>query len=139
PSTPVTSVRVKSLITSPAEGEVLRPGSHTVHGVAWSGDGPVTMVEVSAGLADGTALGRWTSAALIEPGVPHTWTHWSCALELPRAGFYVLRVRARDRSGALQPEHARWNYRGVGTNSWHAVPFEIRGEPTSTSSHGADE
>jgi len=124
---PVTTVRVKSLVTWPAEGAVLPPGRHTVHGVAWSGGGRVRSVELSATPTDGSGNARWAHATLLDEASGHTWVQWSCQLELERPGFYVLRVRATDERGESQPEHARWNFRGVGTNSWHAVPVEIRG------------
>jgi DMSO/TMAO reductase YedYZ molybdopterin-dependent catalytic subunit len=123
---PVTSIRTKSLITWPGEGQVLSPSRLTVHGVAWSGERRLKSVELSVDRGDGPHDVRWISAALVDPGVPHTWTHWSCDVDLSRPGFYVLRVRATDSDGTVQPEHARWNFRGVGTNSWHAVPVEVR-------------
>jgi len=45
---PVTALKVKSLIASPRHGEVVQPGSCTIRGFAWSGEGEVNQVEVSA-------------------------------------------------------------------------------------------
>ena len=56
---PVTALNVKSLITWPAEGARLAPGRIEVRGVAWTGDGHVTRVEVAVG-PDGEP--RWHPA-----------------------------------------------------------------------------
>ena len=57
---PVTSLKVKSLITMPRHGEVVRRGGYTVEGAAWSGEGPIARVELSIDggreLAGGRAL-----------------------------------------------------------------------------------
>jgi len=47
--TPATSIRVKSLITWPREGQRLSPGVHSLRGVAWSGTGRIVRVEVNVG------------------------------------------------------------------------------------------
>src|SRR5215210_3039957 len=47
PHEPVTLMRVRARITDPAHGSSLSRGTHTLHGKAWSGTGPVTRVDVS--------------------------------------------------------------------------------------------
>jgi hypothetical protein len=51
---------------------------------------------------------------------------WELPCDLPHPGFYVLRVRATDERGQQQPAQAEWNFRGVGNNSIHCVPIEVR-------------
>ncbi|HKV90014.1 MAG TPA: molybdopterin containing oxidoreductase, partial [Thermoplasmata archaeon] len=61
------------------------------------------------------------------PGRPtHAWVAWEADLEFPRAGHYVLRARASDERGDVQPLRAEWNFRGVANNSMHAVPVIVR-------------
>ncbi len=132
PKPPVTSVRVKSLVTWPKEGQVLAPGPHRLRGVAWSGEASILRVDVST--SPETASGAvWKPARLLPGSTPYSWSHWEFLCDIPRSGFYVLRVRATDENGNSQPVQAEWNFRGVGNNSIHCVPIEVRrgGPPDS--------
>lgn len=127
PHRPVTRMRVKSLITRPREGQVLAAGVHSVRGVAWSGHGRIVRVEVSLGAhPDALEEGTWHPATLSGGESPHSWTHFSFDCPMDHPGYYVLRARATDDKGNVQPLQARWNFRGVGANSMHAVPIEVR-------------
>jgi DMSO/TMAO reductase YedYZ molybdopterin-dependent catalytic subunit len=124
---PVTTVRVKSLITWPKEGSVVAAGVHPIRGVAWSGSGRVVRVEVSVGgPTDPPDDEVWRPAVLADHGSRYEWTHWEVPCELSRPGFYVLRVRATDERGHVQPRDAKWNFRGLANNSIHQVPVEVR-------------
>jgi sulfane dehydrogenase subunit SoxC len=108
---------VNSVITSPSGGQRLsRPGFHAINGLAWSGGGAITRVEVSA---DG---GRnWKEAQIAEPvhRIAHTrfyfpW-HWD-------GGETVLMSRATDERGDVQPALAELNrIYGVDTGYWLAI------------------
>jgi len=109
--TPVSRMRVKSMITTPDEGA--RVSRHFVaRGWAWSGYGAITRVEV--GLDGGDS---WSDATLGIPESPHAWTPWECALQTTRVGRFSLRSRATDASGATQPDHIIWNQLGYGNNA----------------------
>jgi len=92
---------VKSLLTRPSGGMQLDgPGFYELSGLAWSGRGRITRVDVSA---DGGA--SWAEAALNEPvlaqcftrfRVPWQWNGKPC----------VLQSRATDDTGAVQPTRA---------------------------------
>ncbi len=132
PRTPVTAMRVKSLITWPTEGAVIAPGPHKIRGVAWSGEAPILRVDVST--EPSTGAGEvWRPARLIGGSTRHAWVHWELLCDLPHAGFHVFRVRATDELGHTQAQQAEWNFRGVGNNSIHCVPVEVRhgGPPDS--------
>lgn len=111
---PVTTMRVRSLITSPAAGETVRAGRVRVEGVAWSGAQPIVRVDVA--LDDGD----WLPAVLDADARPAEPAGWSIDAEL-EAGRHRLRVRATDASGATQPESADWNELGYGNNAVHVV------------------
>ncbi len=92
---------VKSLLTKPSAGMRLDgPGFYELGGLAWSGRGRVTRVEVSA---DGGA--SWADAALNDPVLPQCFTrfrvpwHWD-------GKPCVLQSRATDETGAVQPTRA---------------------------------
>jgi sulfane dehydrogenase subunit SoxC len=91
-------MEVKSVITRPAVGLSLRgSGFYEISGLAWSGNGSIRQVEVSA---DG---GRtWAAAALQGPVLPKApvrfrapW-HWN-------GGPAILQSRATDDAGMVQP------------------------------------
>lgn len=92
-------MEVKSLITSPSFGQRLRvPDVYEVRGLAWSGRGRVRKVEVSA---DGGK--SWAEAALQGPVLPKCLTRFRAAWQWDGRPA-VLKSRATDDSGAVQPE-----------------------------------
>jgi DMSO/TMAO reductase YedYZ molybdopterin-dependent catalytic subunit len=133
PRKPVTRLLVKSLITSPKEGSVLPPGRHLLRGVAWSGEGPIVRVQVSQSPVGGDDRPElWTDATILAPRAAHTWVRWEHPVELRRPGYYLMRARATDDRGNVQPLRADWNFRGVGTNSIHPLPLIVRNEAPAT-------
>ena len=91
----------KSLITSPSPGHVLREkGIYEVRGLAWTGRGRIRSVEVSA---DGGA--SWAMAQLQEPILPLAFTRFRIPWRWTGAPA-VLKSRATDESGYVQPERA---------------------------------
>ena len=117
----VSSLKVKSLISTPSKGNILEPGRHTIKGVAWSGDGRITKVEVSTD--DDRS---WREAKLEEPSGAYSWQHWEIDWDASNLGHSLLRSRATDSAGNVQPMLATWNYRGYQVNSIHSVPITVR-------------
>jgi DMSO/TMAO reductase YedYZ molybdopterin-dependent catalytic subunit len=98
---PLPPVQVKSVITTPANGAVLRSGKTQVRGLAWSGCGLIRSVQVSA---DGGT--RWQPARL-QPGTSaYDWSLWNATVDLASTGVVELMARATDAAGNTQPE--RW-------------------------------
>lgn len=117
---PVSRARVKSAIVGPAEGARVGRGPVAVWGWAWSGHGAVTAVEVAHAGGDAWAPAR------VEPGAsPHAWSRWEATVPLDAPGRYVLRSRARDASGAVQPDLPPWNRLGYGNNAVRAVVVDV--------------
>ena len=94
---------VKSVITSPSPGLELRePGIYQISGIAWSGAGPITQVDVSA---DG---GRsWLKAGFDSPPQALSLVRFSAALRW-RGQRATLLSRATDGTGAQQPMRDDW-------------------------------
>jgi sulfane dehydrogenase subunit SoxC len=89
---------VKSYITSPSPGLALRePGLYEISGVAYSGNGRIGKVLVSA---DGG--NSWGESALDEPRLPKAFTRFSMAWRWD-GGPAVLQSRAWDEGGNVQP------------------------------------
>jgi sulfane dehydrogenase subunit SoxC len=91
-------MEVKSVMTRPSPAVALQgPGLYEVSGIAWSGQGTITQVEVSA---DGGQT--WAAAALSDPVLPRALTRFRSAWKWNGAPA-VLKSRATDSSGAVQP------------------------------------
>jgi sulfane dehydrogenase subunit SoxC len=89
---------VKSVITRPSPGGTLQgPGLYEVSGIAWSGHGTITKVEVSA---DGGQT--WAEAALSAPVLPRALTRFRTAWKWNGAPA-VLKSRATDDTDTVQP------------------------------------
>lgn len=90
---------VKSLITSPSPGyDLNEPGIYEIRGLAWSGAGNITRVEVSA---DGGQ--SWADAALADPILDKSMVRFRAPWEW-QSGPAVLKSRATDSQGNVQPE-----------------------------------
>lgn len=93
-------MEAKSVIVSPAGGQTLAgKGPHEIRGLAWSGRGRITRVDVSV---DG---GRnWRPALLDSPVLPKCLTYF----RLPWKWYgkpAILASRAIDETGYVQPTH----------------------------------
>jgi DMSO/TMAO reductase YedYZ molybdopterin-dependent catalytic subunit len=117
---PVEAMVVKSLIVSPSEGASLANGPVLVQGVAWTGEGRVTLVEVST---DGGV--SWHQARLLGEDLPYAWRRWDYRWEPKSGGTGTILSRATDSLGHVQPERSPWNPGGFLWNGWDRVTVTI--------------
>lgn len=124
-------MEVKSVITRPAPGIAMNgPGIYEVSGLAWSGNGRIREVDVSA---DGGQ--SWAPAMLQEPVLPKTPARFRAAWQWD-GGPAVLQSRATDETGMAQPTRAAFiaerGLRGIfhynAIASWH---IDEKGEATN--------
>ncbi len=108
----VREMPVKSVIAWPGNGQVVSPGSHTVHGFAWSGFGRIERVDVSA-----DAWRTSAPARLLRGDGPLAWARWEYTWSASNGDSVKLSVRATDSAGNVQPEHAEWNKFGYQMNA----------------------
>jgi DMSO/TMAO reductase YedYZ molybdopterin-dependent catalytic subunit len=120
---PVRRMRVKSLIVTPGNGSFVPAGDIAVSGWAWSGEGYISGVEVST-----SGDGPWYAADVTSPESPHAWCPWVVSVPIPNPGRYVLRTRARDSSGAVQPDSPSWNRFGYGNNAIQQIAISVTRE-----------
>lgn len=120
PGRPVTEMRVKSLMVPPgvpdwsSRKRCLQPGPVTLVGRAWSGGGvPVSKVEVELD-------GEWREARLDRQGTRYAWTRWSSDWNAT-PGAHVLRCRATDANGEVQPLDPPWDVSGFANNAAQKV------------------
>jgi sulfane dehydrogenase subunit SoxC len=94
-------MEAKSVITRPSGGQQLAggPGYYEISGLAWSGHGKITRVEVS------TDAGQtWRDAQLQEPVLSKALTRFRAPWQWD-GGPAMLQSRATDETGYLQPKH----------------------------------
>ena len=75
-----------------------------VRGLAWSGAGPVTNVEVSINCGE-----SWHAAHIEEPRDRWMWVRWSYLWNAKTAGEYSILARATDAVGRVQSPEPRYN------------------------------
>ena len=101
----------KSIITRPASPMRLDRGWHEISGLAWSGRGKITRVDVST---DGGA--QWMPAQLQEPVLSKAHTRFRLMWEWDGRAA-TLMSRAVDDTGYIQPARAAFEAaRGAGTD-----------------------
>ena len=119
PPRPVRLQQVRALITRPATGQEMPGGAVIVRGVAWSGAAPIDRVEVSV------AGGPWQKARLCGVAAAHGWQPWELvAVGLP-PGEVSIRARARDLTGAVQPDQPQRNRLGYEANFLHEITLTV--------------
>jgi sulfane dehydrogenase subunit SoxC len=99
-----------SVITSPSGMMEIRPGYHCISGLAWSGHGKISKVEVSV---DGAQT--WSEAELTLPVLPKAQTRFQIDWVWDGRATKIV-SRSTDEKGNVQPDRASFIAR-VGTNA----------------------
>jgi len=115
----VTGLNVKSVISGPLDGSSLKSGKVTVHGAAWAGEADIVKVEISI---DGGST--WNPATLGHEQSRYAWRLWAYAWSA-KGGDYVIRSRATDSLGRVQPTEAAWNPSGYLYNAIDQVKIHV--------------
>ncbi len=121
---PITAINVKSIITSPLDGDSVHAGAPIgVSGFAFSGGGAfAARVELSF---DG---GRtWHLANLGENRGKYTWRAFTSTFTPSSPGKLTIMARAIDSFGAVQPLIAPWNQGGYLWDGIQKVSLVVRG------------
>ena len=113
---PVTELNVNSTIQSPLDMEVLDGSKHCIMGIAWTGKGMITRVEIS--LDNGES---WLDADFHAPASPYEWVSWQYVWKPGKSGEYSIFSRATDSMGRSQERKAFWNQKGYGYNAMDHV------------------
>ena len=118
---PVTTKNVNSSIQFPLDFQILNQGVYDIEGIAFSGEGEIVKVEVSTD--DGNT---WHHAKLkADPNEPYSWVFWSITWDVKKTGEYILRSRATDSAGRVQPLTPYWNRKGYGYNAIDKVHVKV--------------
>lgn len=116
---PVTALNVKSVISGPLDGAVVKNGRVVVHGTAWAGEADIVKVEIST---DGGST--WNPATLGHDRARYTWRLWTYDWK-PKTGDYTILSRATDSQGRTQPDAAVWNPSGYLYNAVDQVKVHV--------------
>lgn len=119
---PVEAMVVKSIIAGPSEGETVKAGPVSIHGVAWSNGAKIATVEVS--IDEGN---NWVPARLVGEDHPYAWRQWQYVWTARSPGTFAILCRATDVQGATQPATSPWNPSGFLWNGWDRVVVTVRG------------
>jgi hypothetical protein len=106
-------------VTEPAPGTALDAGPACIRGIAWSGGGAITRVEVQVD------AGEWRRATITGRNGLHGRTRFEHAFRA-QPGRHTIAVRARDAGGHTQPEEPVWNRRGYRNNAVHRISVTVR-------------
>lgn len=118
----IESMPVKSLITSPKSGGILRGKRQLeVSGKAWAGDLSVSKMEVSIDFG-----ATWQEASLSAPANRLAWQPWKATITFPEVGYYEVWARATDSNGRSQPMVIPgWNPKGYLNNACHRIAVKV--------------
>lgn len=118
----IESMPVKSIITYPKTGAVVKPGQQfELRGQAWAGDLEVSKVEISWNHGK-----TWHPAELDRPVNRLAWQRWRAKIKLDEKGYYEVWVKATDSEGVSQPMVVPgWNPRGYLNNATHRIAVKV--------------
>jgi len=125
PGTPVTTMRVKSLMVPPgipdwySRRRLVEAGPVALIGRAWSGAGePIARVEIAVD-------GSWNPALLEPAPARYAWQAWRFLWQA-MPGEHELACRATCANGDTQPLQPAWDSAGFGNNAVHRVLVTVR-------------
>jgi hypothetical protein len=120
-NSPITAIKVNSLVVDPAPGSVMERGKHAeVLGIAWDGGSGIRSVEVSL---DGGA--HWRAARLGRDPGKYSWRQWRFAIKPEQAGTMTLMARAHARDGSTQVDSLVHNPAGYHHNVVQRVDYHV--------------
>lgn len=117
---PVEVMPVKSLISSPEDGQSLRAGAAKIQGVAWAGETKIAKVEISFDDGD-----TWQPAQLVGDDRLYAWRQWQFLWQATVEGTFAIVCRATDERGNVQPAATSWNPSGFLWNGWDRVTVRV--------------
>ena len=112
-------MKTMSRIDVPRYGDTIDAGLTTVAGVAWSPPRGINEVQLSTDAGE-----TWTPCEIAAPGSDETWVQWKIEWDAT-PGDHILRVRAIDGDGQLQPIGPK-AVDPDGAEGWHAIQVTVR-------------
>jgi sulfite oxidase len=116
---PLTALNVKSVISGPLDGAILKSGKVVIHGAAWAGEADIVSVEVST---DGGA--SWNRAGMGHEQAHYAWRLWTYEWKT-KGGDHTILSRATDSQRRTQPAMPVWNPSGYLYNAADQVKIHV--------------
>jgi len=118
----IESMPVKSLITYPKSGAIIKKGQKLhINGHAWAGELTVASMDYSIDFG-----ATWAECPLNQPVNRLAWQHFSASIILPEKGYYEVWARATDTNGVSQPMLLPgWNPKGYLNNACHRIAIKV--------------
>ncbi|RDY60073.1 sulfite oxidase [Flagellimonas nanhaiensis] len=118
----IESMPVKSLITYPKSGALLKEGKVLkINGHAWAGELEVSKMEFSIDFGS-----TWQHCTLEKPTNRLAWQHFDTSVSFPKKGYYEVWARATDSNGKSQPMVLPgWNPKGYLNNACHRIAVKV--------------
>ncbi|MBT2722772.1 sulfite oxidase [Bacillus sp. ISL-46] len=116
----VTAANVNSTIQYPLDRQLLHTGIYEIKGIARTGEGKITKVEISL---DGGQT--WDPCQLNSPSEKYSWVHWNYKWEALKKGEYTIKSKATDSQGNVQPSEPFWNRKGYGYNAFDSIKVKV--------------
>ncbi|MFJ9385155.1 sulfite oxidase [Peribacillus sp. NPDC101481] len=118
---PVTRININSTIQKPLDMEIVNTGKHLIKGIAWTGKGVITKMEISL---DGGYT--WRNADILRrQNIDYGWVSWSFEWTILEEGEYTIKSRATDSFGQIQPNFPFWNKKGYGYNAIDQIKVKV--------------
>ncbi len=115
---PINVMRVRSFATNITNGEILKPGSQSLRGIAFDGGSGIKSVATSI---DG---GAFVDATLEEDFGKYSFRRWNAKIDLA-SGKHTIAVRATGNDGGVQTADNIWNPGGYMRNSIEAYEVSV--------------
>jgi len=118
----IESMPVKSLITYPKSGAMLKDGKLlSIRGHAWAGELEVLKMEYSIDFG-----ATWKSCTVQKPVNRLAWQHFEAKISFPKKGYYEVWAKATDSNGVSQPMLVPgWNPKGYLNNACHRIAVKV--------------
>ena len=118
----IESMPVKSLITNPKSGALIKSGRKLrINGHAWAGELQVAQMEYSIDFGS-----TWHPCQLTHPKNRLAWQHFDAEISFPKKGYYEVWAKATDTGGKSQPMVLPgWNPKGYLNNACHRIAVKI--------------
>jgi DMSO/TMAO reductase YedYZ molybdopterin-dependent catalytic subunit len=117
---PVTAINVNSTIQKPLDMASLNTGKHEIRGIAWTGKGHITKVEIS--MDNGNT---WSDANVTHLNSDYKWVPWTFEWNAAEKNTYTIMSKATDSYGQTQPLNPFWNRKGYGYNAVDRIKVKV--------------
>ncbi|WP_426429534.1 sulfite oxidase [Winogradskyella sp. HB-48] len=118
----IESMPVKSLITYPKSGAIIKEGKTlNIRGHAWAGELEVKKMEYSIDFG-----ATWKTCEVEPPVNRLAWQHFNASVSFPKRGYYEVWAKATDSNGMSQPMLLPgWNPKGYLNNACHRIAVKV--------------